>query len=168
MTKPCSNLSFYYNVFQQFTDKFPNICHFYHAFVWNYVFFRPGNPSQGIPLPIAIVSCRTTFKNVERCVHSISLSPPKQLVSQVYSLSHGVNAFLSSKLSSAKCHGILQGYYDRLITDECVFSRNIDIILLHLIPLSRKVPLVVLQGDLIGLLPSVDQFVQSVISVRHS
>ena len=37
------------------------------------------------------------------------------------SLSHGVNAFLSSKLSSAKCHGILQGYYDPLITDECVF-----------------------------------------------
>ena len=48
------------------------------------IVFRPGNPSQGIPLPIAIVSCRTTFKNVERCVHSISLSPPKQLVSQVY------------------------------------------------------------------------------------
>ena len=56
------------------------ICHL----IFPQCFFRPGNPSQGIPLPIAIVSCRTTFKNVVRCVHSISLSPPKQLVSQVY------------------------------------------------------------------------------------
>ena len=46
----------------------------------------------------------------------------------------------------------------------CVLSRNIDMILLHLIPFSRKVPVVVIQGDLIGLLPLIDR---SVCPIGH-
>ena len=70
--------------------------------------FRPGNPSQGIPLPIGIVSCLFRQKCCFVCPLYIAESAKTTSFPSIYRdcLSHGVNAFLSSKLSSSKRHGI--------------------------------------------------------------
>ena len=71
-------------------------------------FIRPGNPSQGIPLPIGIVSCLFRQKCCFVCPLYIAESAKTTSFPSIYRdcLSHGVNAFLSSKLSSSKRHGI--------------------------------------------------------------
>ena len=70
--------------------------------------FRPGNPSQGIPLPIGIVSCLFRQKCCFVCPLYIAESAKTTSFPSIYRdcLSHSVNAFLSSKLSSSKRHGI--------------------------------------------------------------
>ena len=74
----------------------------------SWTIFRPGNPSQGIPLPIGIVSCLFRQKCCFVCPLYIAESAKTTSFPSIYRdcLSHGVNAFLSSKLSSSKRHGI--------------------------------------------------------------
>ena len=76
--------------------------------VFKKLVFRPGNPSQGIPLPIGIVSCLFRQKCCFVCPLYIAESAKTTSFPSIYRdcLSHGVNAFLSSKLSSSKRHGI--------------------------------------------------------------
>ena len=95
---------------------------------------RPGNPSQGIPLPIGIVSCLFRQKCWTVCPLYIAESAKTTSFPNVYRdcLSHGVNAFLSSKLSSAKCHRIarvLQSFNKfRVCVYYPVFVINTDLI----------------------------------------
>ena len=84
--------------------------------------FRPGNPSQGIPLPIGIVSCLFRQKCWTVCPLYIAESAKTTSFPSIYRdcLSHGVNASFPQSFHLQNAME-LQGYNNPLLTDECVF-----------------------------------------------